>query len=297
LSAVALAKAEVRSRESGTWRGASLFGTESRGGEHGRQGLPPNLRLALDELGARRPDLAFDIRWFASLPSTMDAAASGAESGEPAGYVVLADEQTAGRGRRGHAWCSPAGAGLYFSYLARPARHIELVTLAAGVGVLEGVARSSGVRAHLKWPNDLLVGTHKLAGVLSEGSRIGAPDVSVVIGVGVNLEPAAYPPMVAARATNLRAEFGRAVDRFALLIAILEHLADALRTLDAGDAGDILRRWRAASPSAVGTAVRWKESGGNREGVTAGIDEEGALLVRTSAGIERIVGGELQWDS
>ena len=115
-----------------------------------RDGLPAGLRAALEALNARRPDLWLDVRWSRSLLSTMDAAASAAESGLPAGHIVLADEQTAGRGRRGRTWNSPPGAGLYFSYVTRPTRHIELLTIAAGVGVVEGVARATGVRAALE---------------------------------------------------------------------------------------------------------------------------------------------------
>ena len=140
-----------------------------------RDGLPAGLRAALEALNARRPDLWLDVRWSRSLLSTMDAAVSAAESGLPAGHIVLADEQTAGRGRRGRTWCSPPGAGLYFSYVTRPTRDIELLTIAAGVGVVEGVARATGVHAHLKWPNDLLVGHRKLAGVLAEGAHLGTP--------------------------------------------------------------------------------------------------------------------------
>jgi BirA family biotin operon repressor/biotin-[acetyl-CoA-carboxylase] ligase len=260
-----------------------------------RGGLPPDLQLALDRLAARRPDLGFEVRWHASLASTMDEVAEAAISGSPAGTVVVADRQTAGRGRRGHTWSSPAGAGLYFSYLARPTRHVGLVTLTAGVAVREGVARAAGLQAHLKWPNDLLVGNRKLSGVLAEGTGLGTPEASVTIGVGVNLRPAAYPPEVAARATNLESEVGAPAPAAVLLVTILESLADRLRDLDADRPGDILQAWRAAAPSAIGTAVTWSDGSIQKAGVTAGIDDEGALLVRTTAGTERVVGGELDW--
>jgi len=260
-----------------------------------REGLPPDVRLALAQLGARRPDLVFDARWFASVGSTMDEAARAAEVGSDAGWVAIADQQTAGRGRRGHAWASPPGAGLYFSYLARPTRNVGLVTLAAGVGVREGVARATGLQAHLKWPNDLLVGRRKLAGVLAEGGGIGTPAAAVAIGVGINVRPAAYPPDVASRATSLESALGRPVSTAAVLVAVLEQLADTLAALEANRTGDILRAWRAASPSAAGTAVTWSDSGGEKSGVTAGIDDEGALLVRTPIGLERVIAGELDW--
>ena len=272
-----------------------LIGSVTPGGGERREGLPGALQRALGELSTRRPDLRFDVEWLDTVPSTMDVVTAAAAGGALPGFVAIADQQTAGRGRRGHSWTSPPGAGLYFWYLARPTRHVGVVTLAAGVAVREGVARSTGVLAHLKWPNDVMVGRRKLAGLLAEGAGVGAPGASVTIGVGLNLRPAAYPPDVAARATNLEAELGRAVDAAAVLVAILEQLADAVRTLDDDRPGDILRAWRRASPSSIGTVVSWNDGTRERTGVTAGIDDSGALLVQTASDIERLVAGELRW--
>jgi BirA family biotin operon repressor/biotin-[acetyl-CoA-carboxylase] ligase len=162
--------------------------------------------------------------------------------------------------------------------------------LAAGVGVRAGVAEATGLAPDLKWPNDLLVGRRKLAGILSEGVALGSPHPAVVVGVGINVRPAAHPPEVAARATSLEDELGRRVDRDALLDAILTALADRLATLEQSP-GDILRAWRAASPSASGTRVEWD----GRHGVTTGVDDGGALLVKTAGGVERVIAGELHW--
>lgn len=273
----------------------SVTGSVMKAGGEWRERLPAALHVALGDLGTRRPDLGFDVRWVESIPTTMDEVARAAEAGSPSGLVVVADQQTAGRGRRGHAWCSPPGAGLYFSYLARPIRHVGLVTLAAGVAVREGVTGRTGVAAHLKWPNDVMVGGRKLAGLLAEGIAVGTPGASITIGVGLNLRPAAYPPDVAARATNLESELGRPVEASDVLVAILEHLADALRALDDDRPSDILQAWRRASPSATGTRVTWNDGRDARTGVTAGIDDSGALLVQTESGLERVIAGELQW--
>jgi BirA family transcriptional regulator, biotin operon repressor / biotin---[acetyl-CoA-carboxylase] ligase len=233
-----------------------------------------------------------DVRWHASVPSTMDLAAALATGGAAHGVVVAAEQQTAGRGRRGSTWVSPPGAGLYFSLVAKPsATSLSLLTLAAGVAVREGIAAASGLQAALKWPNDLLVDKRKLAGILAEGIGIGTPEQAVIVGVGVNVQPAAYPPDVAARATSIEGELGRAVDRDALLASILDALSARLAALDQ-NAGDILQAWRVASPSAVGARVEWD---GHR-GVTAGIDQDGALLVKTASGVERIIAGELHWN-
>jgi BirA family biotin operon repressor/biotin-[acetyl-CoA-carboxylase] ligase len=232
------------------------------------------------------------VHWHESVGSTMDVAAAMAAAGAPHGVVIAARQQTAGRGRRGATWVSPPGAGLYFSVVVRPddTGATALITLAAGVAVRDGITHATGLAAELKWPNDLLVGRRKLAGILAEGHALHTPVQAVVIGVGVNVRRAAYPPEVAARATSLEDELERAVDHEELLAAIVAQLDQRIEQLSRNP-GDILRAWRAASPSAHGTRVEWD----SRHGVTAGIDDTGALLVTTAAGVERIIAGHLHW--
>lgn len=257
--------------------------------------LPDDLREPLDSLRDRRPDLSLDVRWHESLASTMDAAAAAGQSPSPRAVVVVADEQTAGRGRQGHAWISPPGAGLYFSCVTRLARHVSLVTLAAGVAVRQGILQATGLRVDLEWPNDLVVDGRKLGGILAEAVRVSGTVTTVVIGIGLNLRPASYPPEVARRATSIEAELGRAVDRGALLAAALECLYDSFGRIASDDAAGILREWRIAAPSAAGTTVEWDTPAGVMTGTTAGVDTTGALLVRTTMGMERIIGGEVRW--
>ena len=233
----------------------------------------------------------FDVRRLATTTSTMDVASKLVAEGARHGTVVVADEQTAGRGRRGSTWQSPPGAGLYLSLIARqPGANLSLVTLAAGVAVREGIEAATGLKADLKWPNDLIIDRHKLAGILAEGIAVGTPAQAVVIGVGINLQPAAYPPEVSARATSIEGELGRPIDRELVLSSVLGALWDRLALLERSP-GDILQAWRAASPSANGTRVEWD----GRHGVTAGIDTTGALLVQTADRVERIIAGELRW--
>ena len=259
--------------------------------------LASDIAAALDAMARRKPMVRLQVQWLETTDSTMNVAASLAADGAPAGTVVGADEQTAGRGRRGRSWQSPPGAGLYFSWLCRPALEasaLPLLTLAAGVGVHYGIRQATDLVTELKWPNDVLVDGRKVAGILAEGCGLGSPNQAVIVGVGINVRHAAYPPEVAARATSLEAELGGEVDRGHLLAAILAGLTDAVGELER-DRDGILRTWREAAPGAVGTPVEWADPTGMRQGTAAGIDERGALLIRTADSLERVVAGEVRW--
>lgn len=262
---------------------------------------PPDVLAAFNAAIARGGPVRLELRWYPTVTSTMDVAEEAAQSGGSEGLVIAADEQTHGRGRRGRAWSSPAGAGLYLTFVLRPpldpvaASLLPLLTLAAGVAVREAIARATGFAPELKWPNDLMVGRRKLAGILSEGLGIGTADQSVLVGVGINVLAASHPADIALRATSLEAELGRPPDRATLLEELLVAVPRAYDTLRRGDADDILRAWRGASPSATGCVVEWQDAAGRRRGTTAGIDSTGALLVRTGGRIERVLAAELAW--
>lgn len=264
-------------------------------------GSPVPAEIAAAGHAARtRSPLPLEIRWFASLASTMDVATRAADSGAAEGLVVIAGEQTAGRGRRGHGWSSPPGAGLYVSFLLKPPSHapprvLSTLTLAAGVATRAAIERASGLAPDLKWPNDLMCGRRKLAGILAESVGIGTGVPAVILGIGINLLNASHPPDVEHRATSLEAELGRRIDRGLLVEELLVAVPVIYVRLRGGDADGILREWRDAAPSAVGTRVEWDAAAGLAHGITAGIDEEGALLIRTAAGVERVISGEVRW--
>jgi BirA family transcriptional regulator, biotin operon repressor / biotin---[acetyl-CoA-carboxylase] ligase len=268
-------------------------------------GRPGGLRY-LERIERARPRLgrvASTVLFFPTVGSTNDVALArsanaSAVHDDAEGLVVVADAQTAGRGRRGRTWFSPPGAGLYVSVVLAPSRSrvdprraTQLLTLAAGVAIAEGIAAATGLRADLKWPNDLHVSRRKLAGILAEA---GASDV-VVLGYGVNVAPAAYPPELADRATAVESELGRPIDRGDLLVDTLAALSRRYEDLLAGRFDAILDDWRALAPSAAGAHVAWTTPAGPLAGVTAGIDDDGALLVRVDGRTERIVAGEVAW--
>jgi BirA family biotin operon repressor/biotin-[acetyl-CoA-carboxylase] ligase len=221
-------------------------------------------------------------------------------AGEPEGAAVVAEAQRAGRGRRGRSWFSPAGAGLYVSFLVRPgAEAWSLLTLSAGVAAARAIRGATGLPVELKWPNDLMAGRpwRKLGGVLSETAGAGAAVEAVVVGVGLNLRPAAYPPDVASRATAIEIELGRPVDRAAIVAALVDEFAAAVGRLRRDGPAAVCDDWRAlAAAGLYGAAVRWQDQGGDRVGQARDIDDDGALVVESNDGLVRIVSGEVVWE-
>ena len=258
--------------------------------------IPDDLAAPLARVMSRISPLANRVLWFPTIGSTNDMAARLADEGEPEGTVVLADAQTAGRGRLGRVWISPPAAGLYASVILRPPKDaIDLITLTAGVALAEGLRAATGVETSVKWPNDVYVHGRKVAGILAEGgsSSSGAPHV--VLGFGINLLPAALPPEIASRATALEAELGRAVDRGLVLAECLVALAERYAGLRRGERAAILADWRTLARSTFGRGVEWDGPAGVSRGVAEDIDGSGALLVRTTSGRERVLAGEVRW--
>jgi BirA family transcriptional regulator, biotin operon repressor / biotin---[acetyl-CoA-carboxylase] ligase len=264
---------------------------------------PDDLVDAIARARPRLGRLASTVLFFDTIGSTNDEAARHPPAPSPEGLVVVADEQTAGRGRRGHTWFSPSGSGLYVSVVlapatatSDPARATTLLTLAAGVALAEGIEQAAGLRVDLTWPNDLLVCRRKLAGILAESSgSVGDRSDTVVVGYGINVRPTAFPPELRDRATSLESELGRAVDRHHVLAETLAALSRRYEDLLAGRFDAILDAWRRLAPGASGARVTWTSNAGESSGVTAGIDDLGALLVRVDDRIERIVSGEVAW--
>jgi BirA family biotin operon repressor/biotin-[acetyl-CoA-carboxylase] ligase len=170
--------------------------------------------------------LAGPLRAYRSVASTQAVARAWADGGAPEGAVVLADHQTAGRGRRGRAWTVPAGAGLLFSVVLRPPIPVGRwpeIPLAAGCAVAEGLEAVAGCRVRLKWPNDVLVDGRKLAGILAEGTAGASPLVVLGVGVNVSQDERDWPPELAGRARSL-ASLSPPVAREDLLEELLARL-------------------------------------------------------------------------
>jgi BirA family biotin operon repressor/biotin-[acetyl-CoA-carboxylase] ligase len=234
-----------------------------------------------DEPATRGNRRAGSVTWrvqrFAAIDSTNRWLLDEARAGAPAGTVAVADHQHAGRGRRDREWTAPPGTSLLVSVLLRPAlgaERVHLVTMAAALALAEAVDTVAGVHAELKWPNDLVVGDRKLAGLLAEADVGAGGEVrAVVVGAGCNIEWYEFPSELAGQATACNLEAGPSVDRDAVLDAFLGRLATRLDALD-----EVLAAYRDRL-STLGRRVRVDLGDRVVEGVATDLDEAGRLVV------------------
>jgi BirA family biotin operon repressor/biotin-[acetyl-CoA-carboxylase] ligase len=239
------------------------------------------------------PSVLSGVEWHEEVGSTNALAAQAATRGVPEVHAVLADLQTAGRGRRGRSWTAPAGTSLLLSLLVRPAAQREavgLLPLMTGLALVEAVEeRCPGLPVALKWPNDLLVGGRKAAGILVEA--LGG---ACVVGVGVNVDwRGVHRPPELAGAVSL-AEAGCEADRWRLFAALVERFGGRYQAWR-GDPAGFLPDYRARC-STLGTAVRVTGLGADPlEGTAEGMDPDGALRVRDRSGrTVRVVAGQVE---
>jgi BirA family biotin operon repressor/biotin-[acetyl-CoA-carboxylase] ligase len=228
------------------------------------------------------------------LVSTSDTAAQMAEEGAPHGTVVLADSQTGGRGRLGRSWYSPAGVNLHLSAILRPElppADAPLLSLAAAVGLADGVRGFVGEPPTVKWPNDLLYRRRKLAGILLETPGAAR---HVILGVGLNVNATVFPDELGASTTSLQLERGSAARRAAVLASVLNSLEDWIDRLVADGAGPIIEAWLGLADW-IGQRVVVRQPEGDLSGVAVGVARSGALRIRTDDGEEReIVAGTVE---
>jgi BirA family biotin operon repressor/biotin-[acetyl-CoA-carboxylase] ligase len=234
------------------------------------------------------------IHHFPALGSTNDRLKEEARAGAPEWTVVLADEQSAGRGRQGRAWASPRG-NLYLSALLRPAfSRPGLIPLMAGVAVAEAVA-DLGVDARVKWPNDVLAGGRKLAGILSESATVSAAGLDwIAVGIGVNL--ASAPAELAATATSVAAEAGEAPEPLEVAAGILARLGVWYDSLMREGPRSLLAAWRGRSLPWWGEVVEALSGDQVIRGVARDVDGDGALVLEGEGGSRvSLFSGEVRW--
>lgn len=229
---------------------------------------------------------------FESLPSTNTELARLASEGAEEGLSIVADEQTAGRGRLQRAWLSPKGAGLYFSILLRPTiplDHWPLITFAAALAVGDALNEAAGIHTDIKWPNDLLSDERKICGILAEAIETPAAR-AVVVGIGINLTQSAFPSELANVATSVSEVTGRQAERETILSALLRALARWYSLLhEPGGREKIVAAWSNRSSYATGRLVQVSNGDQVWQGTTSGVERDGALRLSTETGEIKLV--------
>jgi BirA family biotin operon repressor/biotin-[acetyl-CoA-carboxylase] ligase len=229
----------------------------------------------------------------AVVPSTNDLALERLAAGAPHGLLVVADAQTAGRGRRGNAWHSPPGLAIHASLVLRGDRALAVPTAlvaAVALGIAEGIESAAAASVGIKWPNDLWIGGRKVAGILVEARGDGAAP-AFVAGFGINVNHAAsdFPPDVARQATSLAASCGRTIDRAAVLRAVLAALEPRIDAVLAGVGGAEMNESYRARSVLLGRRVELFEADRPLAGTVADLSATDGLLLRTDDGAHRHV--------
>ena len=239
-----------------------------------------------------------DIQVFEQTTSTNDVAEKFARDGVKEGAVVFAESQTKGRGRLGRKWLSPTRKGLWFSVLLRPElRPPETMQLmvASATALRRAIKTAAGLAADIKWPNDLLIGGKKVAGILTELSAEMDRVRHVILGIGVdvNQDAAEFPPELRKTATSLKIESGEEISRAGLAVEILRELDFDYARIRAGKFAAVADEWEAACVT-IGKDVTIHVGDRNFRGRAESLDDAGALSVRTEHGhLERITGGDV----
>lgn len=238
-------------------------------------------------------------RLLAATGSTNQDALELGRLGTAAGTLIVAETQTAGRGRLGRQWLSPPGAGLYFSLILHPRlmpADFPKITLAAGLAVCQAVEAETGLAPAIKWPNDLLLGGRKFCGILTEGEGLAGPRPIVVLGIGINVStPAAvFPEDIREKATSLLACSGRRYQRGPLLAAVLDRLEFTLAMLEGGCFPEILAEWRRRDGLADRRLSWVTPAGAVVSGFSLGPDDQGILRLRDDNGaVHEVLSGDL----
>jgi BirA family biotin operon repressor/biotin-[acetyl-CoA-carboxylase] ligase len=237
------------------------------------------------------------IHHFFKTDSTNRVSLELGHAGEPEGTVVLAEEQTAGRGRAGRAWLSERAAGIYVTLLLRPRLapvQAPLLTMMAGLSVHAAAEAVTGLNVDLKWPNDLLISGKKAGGILTEMHAEPGQVRFVIVGIGLNVNQEKFPGELASTATSLRMESGRRHSRMELLVRLLrEFESDYNRFLREGVSG-VVERFETVSSYARGKRVRVSNGSESYVGTTAGLGPEGLLQVEREDGrLMTVIAGDV----
>jgi len=256
--------------------------------------------LVADEIRSRLSTrvIGREILCHEQLASTNLTAMELGEAGAAEGLVVIAEQQTAGKGRLGRRWESPAGVNLYLSILLRPAMppwEVPRLTFLSAVAAARALQDVTGLKVEVKWPNDLLVNGKKIAGLLNEMSAESDAVHHVVLGLGLNINMTAdqFPSELRYPATSVWLEKGTLTSRLDVVVALLEHFDRLYDEFLRCGMEPVRQAWQELF-AMLGKAVRVESGPASLKGVVAGIDEEGALLLQLPDGtIEKVLAGDV----
>jgi BirA family transcriptional regulator, biotin operon repressor / biotin---[acetyl-CoA-carboxylase] ligase len=259
---------------------------------------PKSKRLAGTLAPPRNYVIGRDIRVFEQTTSTNDVIEKLARDGVKEGVVVFAESQTKGRGRLGRKWISPAHKGLWFSILLRPdlrPQEATQLTVASATALRRAIQNETGLKPEIKWPNDVLIGGKKVAGILTELSAEVDRVKHIILGIGVdvNLDAGELPMELRKTATSLKIETGEMISRAELAVAILRALDEDYARICAGKFAAVADEWEAHCAT-IGKNVTVHIGDRKIRGRAESLDDDGALLIRTEHGhLERIIGGDV----
>ncbi|CAH8771421.1 biotin--[acetyl-CoA-carboxylase] ligase [Paenibacillus dendritiformis] len=240
------------------------------------------------------------LRILEKTESTQNEAAAWAKEGVPEGAVVLAEEQTGGRGRQGHVWHSPAGKGVWMSIILRPRIPLPYtphLTLLGAVAMFRAMKKLTSAPLGIKWPNDILADGKKVAGILLESAAEDERLLYVIAGIGisVNLDSADFPEELQERATSLKIVTGQEVDRASLVAACLQELEQLYRLYEEEGFAPIRTLWEAQSIT-LGRQMTIDTPQGPLQGVAVGLDQSGALLLKDKTGtVQKVFSGDVHF--
>ncbi|PKL35212.1 MAG: biotin--[acetyl-CoA-carboxylase] ligase [Spirochaetae bacterium HGW-Spirochaetae-1] len=232
------------------------------------------------------------------VTSTQDMAEKLAREGAIEGTTVIAEKQLAGRGRRGRNWISPSGGGIYISLVLRPdinPINIAQVPMAAGVALTKTIEQVTGIQSKIKWPNDIMIGTRKVAGILTEMNCEADRVNYIILGIGINVNTGMQnlPELIRNTATSLREQSGSEVSRMEFIRCLLSQFEDIYKEFIVNGFSPILTQWKQLN-NTIGSKVRVFDDTWEISGTAVDIDEDGSLLVETDSGvIKKIISGDV----
>lgn len=237
-----------------------------------------------------------EIYYFDSIDSTNTKAKELAEEGHPSGTLVVADRQTAGKGRRGRSWESPSGIGIFMTLMLKPEinpNHASMLTLVAAMATTRAIRRVTGVPAMIKWPNDIVMNGKKVCGILTEMSAQFDYINHIVIGIGINVHNEDFPEEIAQTASSIYLESGQRIHRASLIEAFLEEFEDVYAEYLKTEDMEGLQKEYDAMLVNRGRQVRVLDPKEPFEGKAMGITKKGELIVDTWESRKLVSSGEV----